>query len=106
VNSYCYSPQKHVKRWSWETYWIAQASWCWLLWPIIGAWLTFPELSQVFAQAPKDRMLMSFLMGVAYGIGGMAFNVSIRYIGFSLTYSIAVGLSSILGTLVPRVKTF
>jgi L-rhamnose-H+ transport protein len=97
----CYSPQKYVKRWSWETYWLAQAAWCWLLWPIIGALLTIPQLWQVLAQAPKDRMLMSFLMGVAYGIGGMAFNVSIRYIGFALTYSIAVGLSSILGTLVP-----
>jgi L-rhamnose-H+ transport protein len=97
----CYSPQKYVKRWSWETYWMAQAAWCWLLWPIIGALLTIPQLLQVLAEAPKDRMLMSFLMGVAYGIGGMAFNVSIRYIGFSLTYSIAVGLSSILGTLVP-----
>jgi len=97
----CYSPQKYVKRWSWEIYWLAQASWCWLLWPIIGALLTIPHLSQVLAEAPKDRMLLSFLFGVAYGVGGMAFNVSIRYIGFALTYSIAVGLSSILGTLVP-----
>jgi L-rhamnose-H+ transport protein len=40
-------------------------------------------------------------MGIAYGVGGTAFNVSIRYIGFSLTYAIAVGLSSILGTLIP-----
>jgi L-rhamnose-H+ transport protein len=46
-------------------------------------------------------MIFSFLLGVAYGVGGTAFNVSIRYIGFSLTYAIAVGLSSILGTLVP-----
>jgi L-rhamnose-H+ transport protein len=101
LSANCYSPQKYVKRWSWETYWMAQAWWCWLLWPILGAMLTIPQLGQVLAEAPKDRMLMSFLMGVAYGIGGMAFNVSIRYIGFSLTYSIAVGLSSILGTLVP-----
>ena len=101
LSANCYTPQKYVKRWSWETYWLAQASWCWLLWPIIGALLTIPQLWQVLAEAPKDRMLMSFLMGVAYGVGGMAFNVSIRYIGFSLTYSVAVGLSSILGTLVP-----
>jgi len=64
----CYTPQKYVKRWSWETYWLAQASWCWLLWPLIGAALTIPQLGQVLAEAPKDRMLMSFLMGVAYGI--------------------------------------
>jgi L-rhamnose-H+ transport protein len=97
----CYSPQKYVKRWSWEIYWMAQASWCWLLWPIIGAWLTIPQLRQVLHEAPRSAMEMSFLMGLAYGVGGMAFNWSIRYIGFSLTYSIAVGISSILGTIVP-----
>jgi L-rhamnose-H+ transport protein len=97
----CYAPQKYIRRWSWETFWATQAAWCWLLWPIIGAIATVPDLAAVLAEAPKDRMAASFLMGVAYGVGGTAFNVSIRYIGFSLTYAIAVGLSSILGTLVP-----
>lgn len=43
----------------------------------------------------------SFLLGAAYGIGGTAFGVAIRYIGYSLTYAIAVGLSSVLRTLIP-----
>ena len=46
-------------------------------------------------------MLVSFALGMAYGVGGTAFGISIRYIGFSLTYAIAVGLSNILGTLAP-----
>ena len=97
----CYAPQKYVKGWAWEIFWMTQASWCWLLWPIIGAVLTIPHLSDVLRTAPGDRMLYAFLMGVAYGVGGTAFNISIRYIGFALTYSIAVGISSVLGTLVP-----
>lgn len=97
----CYAPQKHVRRWSWEIFWLTQAAWCWLLWPIIGAVITIPHLWEVLAHSPRNRMLCSFAMGVAYGVGGTAFNVSIRYIGFSLTYAIAVGLSSILGTIVP-----
>jgi L-rhamnose-H+ transport protein len=97
----CYAPQKYIRRWSWETFWITQAAWCWCLWPILGALFTIPSLGRVLAEAPKLPMLFSFLMGLAYGVGGTAFNVSIRYIGFSLTYAIAVGLSSVLGTLVP-----
>jgi L-rhamnose-H+ transport protein len=97
----CYTPQKYVKGWAWEIFWMTQAAWCWLLWPIIGAMLTIPHLPQVLADAPGDRMLFAFLMGLAYGVGGTAFNISIRYIGFALTYSIAVGLSSVLGTLIP-----
>jgi L-rhamnose-H+ transport protein len=101
LSANCYAPQKYVKRWRWEIFWMTQAAWCWLLWPIIGAVLTIPQLGRVLAEAPADRMLYSFLMGIAYGVGGTAFNISIRYIGFALTYSIAVGLSSVLGTLVP-----
>jgi len=97
----CYTPEKRVRGWSWQTYWLTQASFCWLLLPILGAALTIPQLATVLRDAPKDAMLHSFLLGAAYGIGGTAFGISIRYIGFSLTYAIAVGLSSVLGTLIP-----
>jgi L-rhamnose-H+ transport protein len=99
----CYAPQKYIRGWAWEIFWMTQAAWCWLLWPVIGAALTIPHLTDVLRSAPSDRMLYAFLMGIAYGVGGTAFNISIRYIGFALTYSMAVGLSSVLGTLVPPV---
>lgn len=97
----CYTPQKQVRGWSWQTYWITQASFCWFLLPIVGALLTIPDWLLVLREAPREAMLHSFLLGAAYGIGGTAFGISIRYIGFSLTYAIAVGLSSVLGTLIP-----
>ena len=97
----CYTPQKKVKGWSWQTYWLTQASFCWFLLPLLGAWLTIPQLMDVLREAPHAAMRNSFLLGMAYGIGGTAFGVAIRYIGFSLTYAIAVGLSAVLGTLIP-----
>ena len=97
----CYTPQKRVTGWSWQSYWLVQAAFCWFLLPLFGAWLTIPELGAVLSEAPRDAMLASFLLGAAYGIGGTAFGVSIRYIGFSLTYAIAIGLSTVLGTLIP-----
>ena len=97
----CYTPQKKIKGWSWQSYWLTQASFCWLLLPIVGAALTIPELMAVLREAPHDAMWKSFVLGAFYGIGGTAFGISIRYIGFSLTYAIAVGLSSVLGTLIP-----
>lgn len=97
----CYTPEKRVRGWSWQSYWLTQASFCWFLLPILGAVLTIPELATVLREAPRSAMLLSFGLGAAYGIGGTAFGISIRYIGFSLTYAIAVGLSSVLGTLIP-----
>ena len=100
-SSACYAPQKRVRNWSWQSYWLTQAAFCWFLLPILGAMATIPHLYSVLREAPREAMAVSFLLGMAYGVGGTAFNISIRYIGFSLTYAIAVGLSSILGTLVP-----
>jgi len=97
----CYTPQKRVKGWSWQTYWLTQAAFCWLLLPVLGAYLTIPHLAQVLRAAPHDAMVRSFLLGAAYGVGGTAFGLAIRHIGFSLTYALAVGLSSVLGTLLP-----
>ena len=97
----CYTPQKRVRGWSWQSYWLVQACVCWFVLPVVGAWLTIPELGAVLREAPRGAMLQSFLLGAAYGIGGTAFGISIRYIGFSLTYAIAIGLSTVLGTLIP-----
>jgi L-rhamnose-proton symport protein (RhaT). len=99
--SLCYTPQKKVVKWSWQTYWLAQAAICWLLLPLLIAWLTIPQLSVVLHEAPTDAMWKTFLLGAAYGIGGTAFGMAIRYVGFSLTYAIAVGISCVLGTLIP-----
>ena len=99
--AFCYTPEKKLKGWSWQTYWLAQAFICWLVLPLVIAYLTIPNLSTVLNEAPTSAMQKSFLLGMAYGVGGTAFGIAIRYVGFSLTYAIAVGISCVLGTLLP-----
>ena len=99
----CYTPQKNVKGWSWQTYWLAQAFICWLVLPVVVAYLTIPDLMVVLKEAPASSMEKSFLLGMAYGVGGTAFGIAIRYVGFSLTYAISVGISCVLGTLLPPI---
>jgi len=95
----CYTPQQKLRGWSWQTYWLAQASICWVVAPILVAWLTIPDLGHVLRTAPPLAMLGTFVLGMVYGIGGTAFGIAIRYIGYSLTYAIAIGISCVLGTL-------
>ena len=97
----CYTPQKKTTLWAWEIYWISQATFAWLILPIIGAMLTVPDYFGLLAECPKDVMLRSFGLGFVYGSGGLAFGLAIRYVGFSLTYSIAIGISAALGTIMP-----
>lgn len=97
----CYTPQKKVTQWSWQTYWLAQAFVCWFILPIVVALITIPNLLEVLQQAPSAAMWKSFGLGMAYGIGGTAFGLTIRYLGFSLTYAISIGISCVVGTLLP-----
>jgi L-rhamnose-H+ transport protein len=99
----CYTPQKQTKLWAWEVYWITTASFAWLILPIAGAFLTVPHYVDVLAACPKEVMLRSFGLGVIYGVGGLTFGLGIRYIGFSLNYAIAIGISAGLGTLFPLI---
>jgi len=102
-SSSCYTPQKKTPLWAWEAYWIATASFAWLILPILGAFITIPNYLDVLASVPKTVMLKSFALGVLYGFGGLTFGLGIRYIGFSLNYAIAIGLSAAFGTLFPLI---
>lgn len=99
--AFCYTPQKGTRGWSWQTFWLAQAFICWFALPLLVAWLTIPELGKVLSEAPFFAMRNAFLLGAFYGIGGTAFGLAIKHLGFSLTYAIAIGISCILGTLLP-----
>ncbi|MFT3781362.1 MAG: L-rhamnose/proton symporter RhaT [Nibricoccus sp.] len=100
----CYAPQKRVKRWSWQSYWLIQAAFCWFLLPVIGAFLTIPDYWSVVQAIPREVALRVFLLGMAYGVGGTAFGVAIRYVGFSVTYAMAIGISTVVGTSYAIVK--
>lgn len=99
----CYVPQKSARGWSWQSFWLTQAAFCWFILPIVGAFLTVPGYSEVlhdFGGTHESRMVLlrTFLLGMAYGIGGTAFGVAIRYVGFSVTYAMAIGVSMVFGT--------
>lgn len=101
--SSCYTPQTKVKNWSWGTFWLVQAFFAWIFIPILAGWLTVPGFFGILQKAPADVFWGAFLLGALYGFGGMSFGFSIKHIGYSLTYTIAIGISAVLGTLIPLV---
>jgi L-rhamnose-H+ transport protein len=101
--STCYLPYQKVKQWSWGTYWLVQAFFAWIVMPVLIGWITVPGFFHILETAPKNVLWGAFLLGAVYGFGGMSFGFAIRHIGYSLTYTIAIGLSAILGTIVPLI---
>mgnify|MGYP003636755821 CR=1 FL=1 len=99
--SSCYLPSTKTKGWSWNTYWLAQSIFAWLIMPMLLAWLTVPNFFSIIANAPSKPFWMAFLLGGIYGFGGMSFGKAINHIGYSLTYTIAIGISAVVGTVMP-----
>lgn len=99
--SSCYLPFQKVKRWSWGTFWLVQSLVAWLLMPLIIGILTVPGFFDILSKAPSTAIWSAFLLGAVYGFGGMSFGFAIRNIGYSLTYTIGIGISAILGTMTP-----
>ena len=99
--SSCYVPINKIKDWSWESYWIVQGVFAWLLLPLLGAWLAVPEghsMCELFNSGNSFNIVMTMLFGVLWGVGGLTFGLSMRYLGVALGQSIALGTCAGLGT--------
>jgi len=97
----CYLPSTQTRKWSWGTFWIAQSLFAWIIMPIIVGWLTVPGFFTILSKAPSEPFWTAFLLGAAYGFGGLSFGKAIIHIGYSLTYTLAIGISAVLGTIFP-----
>ncbi|MBP5418654.1 MAG: L-rhamnose/proton symporter RhaT [Bacteroidales bacterium] len=100
--SSCYVPINKIKNWSWESYWIMQGVFAWLVFPLLGALLAVPtghSLGELFASANSFNLWMTILFGVLWGVGGLTFGLSMRYLGVALGQSIALGTCAGLGTI-------
>ena len=100
--SSCYVPINKIKNWSWESYWIVQGVFAWLVLPFLGALLAVPageSLFGLFAGAPTFNLWMTILFGVLWGVGGLTFGLSMRDLGVALGQSIALGTCAGLGTI-------
>ena len=100
-----YVPFKKVKVWSWESYWLTQGIAAWILAPWISALLTVPEgtLLTILTEAPTSSKWLAILFGALWGVGGLTFGLSIRYLGIAMGQSIALGFCAAFGTLIPPI---
>jgi len=98
-----YLPFRRVKRWSWETYWIVGGFFSWIFAPWVGVLALTHDFVGVLGRTPGDVLFQSWLLGALWGIGGLTFGLSMRYLGMSLGYGVALGTCSVCGTLLPPI---
>ncbi len=100
-----YVPLKGIKKWSWESYWIVQGIVSWVLAPWIFAYFTAPSgtLLDILNNSPAQAKWQAAIFGALWGVGGLTFGLSMRFLGVALGQSIALGFCAAFGTIIPPI---
>ena len=98
-----YVPFRGVKRWAWETYWLVGGFFSWIIAPWTLALLMTSDLLLVLRESPGRNVFWSYAFGVLWGLGGLTFGLTMRYLGMSLGMAVALGYTAAFGTLMPPI---
>jgi L-rhamnose-H+ transport protein len=96
-----YVPYRGVKKWSWETYWLVGGFFSWIIMPWLMASLMTRDLAGVLRQQSLGTLWWTYFFGAMWGLGGLTFGLTMRYLGMSLGMGVALGYCAAFGTLVP-----
>jgi len=102
-----YVPIKKVRDWAWECFWLTQGIFAWLLFPYLGALMTVPagaSLCEIISVTNAGGAMVAWKVmgyGALWGVGGLTFGLSMRYLGVAMGQSLALGTCSAFGTLIP-----
>src|SRR6202453_957527 len=98
-----YVPYRGVKNWAWETYWLVGGFFSWIIVPWVLALMMTRDLMRVLHEAPSSSIFWTFSFGVLWGLGGLTFGLTMRYLGMSLGMAVALGYTAAFGTLMPPI---
>jgi L-rhamnose-H+ transport protein len=98
-----YVPYKRVRRWSWEIFWLVGGVFSWIIAPWVFALLRTRHLFEVLSQTPTSTLLWCWFWGLLWGLGGLTFGLTMRYLGMSLGMAMVLGLTMVIGTLGPPI---
>ena len=96
-----YVPYRAVRNWAWETYWLVGGFFSWIILPWLLALTMTRDVFQVIHEAPASCLIWTYAFGVLWGLGGLTFGLTMRYLGTSLGMAIALGYTAAFGTLIP-----
>ncbi|MFM2289739.1 MAG: hypothetical protein RL684_2882 [Pseudomonadota bacterium] len=98
-----YVPYKRIRRWSWEIFWITGGFFSWVVAPWLFASLRTPHLLQVLGAVDHNTLFWCWFWGAMWGFGGLTFGLTMRYLGLSLGMAVALGLTTVIGTMGPPI---
>ncbi|MDR3296758.1 MAG: L-rhamnose/proton symporter RhaT [Prevotellaceae bacterium] len=99
-----YVPINKIKSWSWESFWLIQGVFAWLIVPFFGAYLFVPSGTLLdILSVDSAAVSKAIIYGALWGVGGLTFGLGMRYLGVALGQSLAYGTCAAFGTLLPPI---
>jgi L-rhamnose-H+ transport protein len=98
-----YIPYRGVKKWAWETYWLAGGLFSWIIAPWVLALFMTRDLLSVIRETPTSTLFWAYFFGILWGLGGATFGLTMRYLGLSLGMAAVLGFCAAFGTLIPPI---
>jgi len=98
-----YMPYNKVKGWAWESFWIIGGLFSWFIVPPLAAYLTIPGFGAIISNCSTPILILTFVMGLFWGIGGLTYGLGVRYLGMSLGNSVVLGFCAAFGAIVPSI---
>lgn len=92
---------KYTSPLKWENFWGLYAIVALILGPVIFAFLLIPNFFRILPLVPVQLLFVPMLFGAIWGVGSVLFGISLIRIGLALTYTIVLGLVTIIGTVLP-----
>jgi L-rhamnose-H+ transport protein len=103
VNGSFAAPTKYTTRWKWENIWAVWAVVALFITPWLLAFLTIPDLLGFYQNTRVGLILLLVAFGFGVGLSQVFFGLALAAVGLSIGFAVTIGLSTILGSLVPLV---
>jgi L-rhamnose-H+ transport protein len=94
-------PMKYFRGWRWEHVWIGQSLTANVIYPMIMLISLWPLFEASLTRVSPTRYLLMILLGVLWGVGGIAYGLSLVVLGLSFTYSVLFSVTTLCGALLP-----
>ncbi len=96
-----YAPIEKVKKWSWETTWAVAGVFSWILLPISVSLFLLPNFAAFYMSMDAHVLWKVVLFGAMWGVGNVNYGLAMRHLGMSLGIGVAIGVTLVVGTLMP-----
>src|SRR5262249_38790902 len=97
----CFAPMRHARAFAWENTWFAwNVVACVVVIPLV-AWLTIPQIYDVFREINPWATVAVLVAGLFSGASSILFGLGLARVGTTLVNSLCNGVALITGSFIP-----